>query len=489
MAWRQLPGALALGLVLVLGGCSAIVSPDDGLLGGEGSDGGFDTSLPGSDSSTPPADSGAGRDSSVTPADSGVVSDTGTPVSCDFDLRCAGNRLETCVDGAVSSDRCALGCDATGAVPACAQMIPSNVEATFWRGDAPDVVIESALGFDTSDCAAMSAPTTIVAQVGALELCVLSTGDFEIREGGSLLVTGSRPLVIMAAGDVHIIGDLNVSAEGQEAGPGGFGGGTVSRDSTLWDGRGPFGGEAGEHTNSFDDGGGGGGGLCGHGGAGGAGGDAGGGASGGQVDAGWELVPLFGGSGGGRGRGYVSSTGGGTNVGMGGAGGGALQISTEGTIEISGVIAAGGGGGLPGRNAFGATFNWGSGGGGGSGGAVLLEAPEIRFDGGRVVAGGGGGGGGGGRDSDGEAGDNGGAGTALGGAGDTVRGAPGGNGSGPTVLSGLDGGDNPGSNANGGGGGGAAGCLLFRTADATVDGATMTNPSAMPGVRFMPVRR
>ncbi len=489
MVWRQLTGALALGLVVVLGGCSAIVSPDDGLLGGAGPDGGFDTGVPGSDSSTTPPDSGVRGDSSVTPTDSGVVSDTGTPLPCDFDVRCAGDRLETCAGGAVSDTRCDLGCDDTGAVPVCARMIPSNVESALWRGDAPDVVIESALGFDTSACDATTAPTTIVAQEGALELCVISTGDFEIRERGSLSVTGSRPLVIMAAGDVRIIGSLNVSADGQEAGPGGFGGGTLSRDSSLWDGRGPFGGEAGEHTNSFDDGGGGGGGLCSHGGNGGAGGGAGGGLSGGRVDASWELVPLFGGGGGGRGRGYVSTFGGGTNAGMGGAGGGALQISTEGTILVSGVIAAGGGGGLPGRNAFGTTFNWGSGGGGGAGGAVLLEAPDIRFDGGQVLAGGGGGGGGAGRDSDGDAGDNGGAGTAAGGAGDAVRGAPGGDGSGPTVLSGLVGGDNLSSNANGGGGGGAAGCLLFRTADATVDGVTMTNPSAMPGMRLLPVRR
>jgi hypothetical protein len=430
------------------------------------------------DTGTPPGDT------SVPPGDTSI------PPGCEFDRRCEDDTLVVCDAGTQTRVPCRLGCTDGDGGATCREMIPSNVEPSLWMADAEDVTIESRVGLNTTDCSPTSAIATVVRQVDGPELCVLSTGAFRITEDGTLFVHGSRPLVIMAAGDVRIDGLLDASATDVEAGPGGYRGGSEGGAVEMWGGDGPHGGEVGAHEGSFDDGGGGGGGFCGAGGAGGAGGTipALGGAGGGTAPLSWELSPLYGGSGGGRGRGAFLSTG--TNAGFGGAGGGALQISTRSRIRISGQILVGGGGGLPGQNLFGTTQNWGSGGGAGSGGAVLLEASEVEIDAGRIIAAGGGGGGSAGSRSGlpGQDGRAAGLGRADGGAGDDVLGADGGDGSSPTELSGEQGGQNPRLNGNGAGGGGGAGCILIRTADATLEGSPEAHPSVAPAYRQLVVR-
>jgi hypothetical protein len=466
--------------------CSAIVNPDEGRLGG-GSDAGTDTGTMTGDSSVPPGDA----DTGVPPSDTSVPPvDTGVPPGCEFDRRCDGDDLLICDAGDVMRVPCRLGCSEASGTATCGNMIPSNVDSDLWMESAEDLEVEGHLSLNTSECDSDAVITTVVPQTDAPELCVISVAAFRIREGAAMSVFGSRPLVVMATDEVRIDGILDLSATGGESGPGGFRGGTGGGAVELWNGGGPFGGGVGGHEGAFDDGGGGGGGFCGGGGDGGDGGFGGrasGGTGGATVMPAWQLSPLFGGSGGGRGRGAFGSSG--SNAGFGGAGGGALQISTPTRIRLGGRILAGGGGGLPGRNLFGSTQNWGSGGGGGSGGAVLLEAPEVSFDGGAVVAAGGGGGGGGGA-SDGEAGEDGraaGLGRARGGAGDDVRGANGGNGSASTNPAGRNGSDNLTDNGNGGGGGGGAGCVLVRTLDATVGGTIRAHPAEEPGYRQLRV--
>ncbi|HUQ03306.1 MAG TPA: hypothetical protein VM261_12475 [Kofleriaceae bacterium] len=152
-----------------------------------------------------------------------------------------------------------------------------------------------------------------------------------------------------------------------------------------------------------------------------------------------------------------------------GAGGGAIQISAEGTIVISGTIASGGGGG----NAVGSGSP--GGGGGGSGGMLLLEAKTEIMGAGNLTANGGAGGGGGGGGGSATAGqvacdacstpvNGGGAGGA--GAGYGGAGAAGGT---PAA---------PGTNGtySGGGGGGGAGLIFLRSPSIAVTG--VISPSA-----------
>lgn len=83
MAWRVSPVALAALLAL---GCSTIINPDDGRLGGES---GLDSGL---------RDAGTvERDADVDPPDSGV--DSGPPVECGDTPRCEGDNLVSCIGG------------------------------------------------------------------------------------------------------------------------------------------------------------------------------------------------------------------------------------------------------------------------------------------------------------------------------------------------------------------------------------------------------
>ena len=413
------------------------------------------------DSGPTPTDSGPiPTDSAATdsePIDSGPCV---LPASCELGVHttCSG------------SQTCPLGCSPSGEAR-CAEMVPSNVERSYWSAGAQDVeVLASTSGplvFDTSECnATFASSDTATQNSGGGEVCVLMVNDLLVRSGGGLRVVGSRPLVIMATGDVILEPNayIDVSARGTTPGPGGGTAGGASDPN----GGGPSGGLAGVHVPSFDDGGGGGGAFCGSGGPGGSGGTAPGGAPGAAI-AHAMLMPLAGGSGGGAGPGASFSSG--TNEASGGAGGGALQISSLRSIRIDGLVLAGGGGGRGGGNA--ASVNWGAGGGGGSGGAVLLEAPVILVDSANasITTSGGAGGGGASQSNPGGAGADGATtlGSAIGGtAGGTQAGASGGASGGGSTLTGEAGASNANATGNGGGGGGGVGCVVYRTLDGTL---------------------
>jgi hypothetical protein len=205
------------------------------------------------------------------------------------------------------------------------------------------------------------------------EVLLIHATSFVMTSGANFFIIGTRPLLIVVDGDAMIAGTIDLSGaaqpadcpitmaeQGSSSGPGGAGGGFVTP--------GGGGGANGDSTVP---------------------GPPGGGAIGNSL-----LSPLRPGCPGGRGgRGALEPGGGG------GDGGGALEISSNGTLVLSGSIAAGGGGGnggmvliQPGTGAVGGVSG---GGGGGAGGAVLLEATVIQFDNATICAAGGGGGEGG----------------------------------------------------------------------------------------------
>jgi hypothetical protein len=214
------------------------------------------------------------------------------------------------------------------------------------------------------------------------ELAVLHVEEFGIQSG-TVAVRGTRPLVIIARGEIRLAGMLEAGARGIEAGPGGSGPGV-----------GAAAGGAGRHAGDSQDGGGGGGG---HGSAGGVGGSGvcvddvcGSGGPGGVVAGTAELAVLAGGSGGGSGSiRTLSDT---CLPAPGGAGGGAVQLTSMDRIRIEpgGGVHVGGGGGSGGALDPPCDDN-GGGGGGGAGGAIFLQAPEVENRG--VLAANGGGGG------------------------------------------------------------------------------------------------
>lgn len=458
---------LWLSVALLLGACSTLIGPDPDRLGGTDDAGQvtlMDSGVPTGDADVPPPPP---RDADVPPPPRDADVPPPRDAGCTIEPSCAEGVVTTC-DG---TETCLLGCAPSGEAR-CAEMVPSNVPASLWLADAPDLVIDNPgdpLTFDTTTCMARMAPSVVQRQEGGGEVCVIQVGDFVIRSRSGLVVRGDRPLVIMANGDVTIEAEaaLDASARGVVPGPGGGRGGLPASPA----GEGPAPGQGGAHVGTYDDGGGGGGALCGAGGTGGQGDDAAGGAGGSAISAAF-LVPLRAGSGGGLGDGGRAGGGpgggGAGNTGLGGAGGGALQISARGSITVEGFVLAGGGGGRGADNDDRYT-NWGAGGGGGSGGAILLEAPTVTLGGGAgVTTSGGGGGGGGGESSAGDDGQDGAMtlGQANGGGGGGFRyGGNGGDGGGGATLDGEDGTDRASGGANGGGAGGGAGCVVYRTLD------------------------
>lgn len=295
-----------------------------------------------------------------------------------------------------------------------------------------------------------------VAQLGGPELAVLRVRSLVVD--GTTVVTGSRPLLIVASGDITISGALDASARRATPGPGGA-------QPASGDGQ----GGDGAHTGLFRDSGGGG---AGFGTDGGRGGDA--------SCPNSMCPPLAGGLGGMGGGDLVALLRGGSGGGVpamiacgqatAGAGGGAIQLSTPGsiTVLVDGQLVAGGGGGGGGVNCMQTGMNWGAGAGGGSGGAIVLQGFMVVVAG-TVAANGGAGGSG--------AGDPSGVGTTVGtrgidgldgpASGKSATGgtsvgkwsAIGGDGGSVTAPP-LDGGTDLQDNGNGGGGGGAAGKIL-----------------------------
>jgi hypothetical protein len=187
------------------------------------------------------------------------------------------------------------------------------------------------------------------------EVGVFVVGSLTIGQDAVVSVVGTRPIAIVAAGDILIKGTLQAAANTifqSDANGGGFS--SPPGNSADHTGKGPGGG--GTQTGTS---GGGGGAYCGRG----------GGSTGGLAYGQPQISPLLGGSSGALG------------FGKGGAGGGAIQLVSGTSITLTSLakIHVGGGGG-----------EWG-GGGGGSGGAILLEAPTITMAGTLAANGGGGG--------------------------------------------------------------------------------------------------
>lgn len=284
---------------------------------------------------------------------------------------------------------------------------------------------------------------------GGPSLAVLRVRALTLGAGATLRVTGSRPLLVIAAQQITLAGLLDASAYQQTPGPGGAApgagrgaglAGVGLRDATQY--KSPGGGGGGASTD------------------GGRGGDAVdpvqptvAGAAGGKAYGDAAITVLEGGSGGGAGASEPGC------ASVAGGGGGAVQLFAGEAIHIAmgGGINVGGGGGGGGPNCFAA------GSGGGSGGQVFLQSALVDQRG--VLAANGGGGGGGASssgqpDSVGKPGQDGllGMQPAAGGAPgtkDAIGGAGGrGGAAGAAPQAGVI---TAGENFNGGGGGGAAG--------------------------------
>lgn len=249
--------------------------------------------------------------------------------------------------------------------------VPSHTSATFDLG-ASDLVDPTQI--DTSKLqlafgGALAAPPSGIDFKDASGVAVLRVGAWKQSVG--VIVTGSRPLIVLASKAAFIAGRVDVAADHATPGPGG-----------AEQAKGPGKGAGGEE-GAYCDPGGGGAGFGDIGGAGGAPPCGSANAGAGGVLYGAKLVDFGGGSGGGKGAGNCG--------GFGGGGGGAIQIASLARIDVigGGAIDASGGGGGGGCRSPGN-----GGGGGGSGGLVFLEAPAIDV-GGALGANGGGGGEGG----------------------------------------------------------------------------------------------
>lgn len=275
----------------------------------------------------------------------------GTAVSCD------GDQLATCAADSKSTTAttCALGC--SDAAKRCASFEPSNGLGNAMRASASDpaVVLPKGATIDTDLGLVRDAGGTTLdvksetVMSSGKPIRVFHASSFVIDD---LVASGTNALAFVAAGDISIIGVVDVGARGVQAGPGGQSTGTCNgTDSMVMT----------QVGNDFSEGPGG----AGNGTAGAPGGIYTNGtvSQGGAPYGGFE--PLVGGCRGGR---LFSKTGDlATN---GGGGGGAIELASATSVRLSsrGFLTAGGGGGpFPG--------------GAGSGGLILIEAPTVQLSG------------------------------------------------------------------------------------------------------------
>ncbi len=290
-----------------------------------------------------------------------------------------------------NSDGGGGGLDGTpqDSAPACLGWAALNVNPCDPLLPAPQAVsIAGAATYDTDTFVLDSGGTTtpphaVINQTGGPAVTVLNLTSLTIGSADTLVVKGSRPLIIVVHGDVTIAGTLDAASH---RGPSIITHGAGAGDATSC-GTG-IGGLGGNGIGGVSAGGGGGGGAFG--GSGGPGSDGAGSGHGiggmpGTADTVPTLVPLRAGCHGGMG-----GTGELGFRGDNGRGGGAVEITASGTITVTGTILAGGTGGASsgGDN--------GGGGGGGSGGAILLDgAGTMVTSTAKLCANGGGGGAGG----------------------------------------------------------------------------------------------
>jgi hypothetical protein len=282
----------------------------------------------------------------------------------------AGNNYEV-VD-------CEFGCsDASGGCNACNT---SDCERHIIPKYLPNVCNQLADGalqgaFEISASATLDTNvdpncTSVVAQADGPEICVVHAGSITIKPNQTLTIIGPRAIALVADRVLDVSGVLDVSADVEANGPGG--GTARSGSNAIYPNAG---GGAGYRTNG------------GNGGIGGESPQSGGALNGGSPGSNpVAITQLLGGR---RTQDAPPETG----I-SGGAGGAATLISCRDTVDVSGIIDAGGGGG---HSAFypGDQFaDLRQGAGGGSGGTVVLQGMMVRVTG-QLFANGGGGGSGG----------------------------------------------------------------------------------------------
>jgi hypothetical protein len=235
---------------------------------------------------------------------------------------------------------------------------------------ADPVTISGTLNTDTSTQCASTAPVS--GWTGGPDSCFIVGTDVTIA---ATQVTGSRPLVVVASGDITVTGDLDAASHrGGQSGPGattqtctgytraptastnGAGGGAGATFRTR-------GGDGGDGNNTSD--------------------------SGGAAPTADPAPTVL--RAGCTGQNGASGTSPGNNGGTGGTGGGAVYLAAAGTLMIdSGVVIDVSGAGGTAKTSPGSGFDAG-GGGGGSGGMLLLQAATYSVSGAVLVANGGGG--------------------------------------------------------------------------------------------------
>jgi hypothetical protein len=276
-------------------------------------------------------------------------------------------------------------------------------------------------------------------------------GQVKLAGSAAIAIVTDGPIAVNAVVDVKGACGSNDSAT--LPGPGGFAGGLAAGANAVGPGSG---------GGAIARAGGGGGGNGTRGGSGGTGPAAAVGGAGGAIAGTPTIEMLFGGGGGG-------GTDGAGGRGRGGGGGGAVQLvsNTKITIASGGIDA----GGCPGDSGQGNGED--GGGGGGAGGTILLEAPIVDGDGGRLAVNGGGGGAG---DDDSDA--TGGKSTLTRSqaAGANSTGNGGGGGSGAAGAAPAVKGDNE-ATTHAGGGGGGIGRIRFNTRDGAVAFTGVSSPS------------
>lgn len=301
-------------------------------------------------------------------------------------------------------------------------------------------VIDTDTGVLTADGIAVAITSALVTTTtNAVEVRAVYMDKLTVSANAQLRAVGTRPLALVAKGDVVLLQNAGIDVS--------IGGAGTMPVCTL--------GAAKGQDDTQGAAGGGGGGFGAIGGTGGNGNNDSGPSIGGSPGLASPL-PL-----GPRG-GCAGALGGvgGDPGGDAGLGGGAVYIVSATQIElIDGAVinAAGGGGG--GGKKLQSQYGDAGGGGGGSGGMILLEAPKVRSAG-ALVANGGGGGEGSGNGSAGNPGSPGGIGTtrANGGANGSPTGSDGGKGGAGTMTPG----EPPGGAQDGGAGGGGGGVGFIR---------------------------
>jgi hypothetical protein len=215
----------------------------------------------------------------------------------------------------------------------------------------------------------------VVAQTGGPDLCVVHYRSISIADGSTVLITGNgtaqgRVIAFVADDDLTIAGTLDIAAHGAKNGPGG---------GVL---------DSGGHANNPTGNGGGGAGGSTPGAPGGNASIDGGASNGGAAIMNPALFSaLIGGSSCGRGATLPDVD----DMFMAGGGGAATLVSCHGVVMVSGIISAGGAGGIAGFKFGTSIFVPGQ--GGGAGGYVVLQGLKVDVTG-QLFANGGAGGGG-----------------------------------------------------------------------------------------------